>query len=203
MLLTTLFLLPLLAGASPFSRRACAIEYPSYIGWVDSENPDMVFFPLPNNAVTRVSKEPRTSPPGSRWVDTFIEFKVPQGSWGCQLELYFEKGFGMVWRDHPYGPVKADVWNVDGNVPLGPYNISLTWNSAPKPVNLFGTTGDIPLPAYPGGYSQDVKKVINSAGCKDKMTYRVKVPAEVVEGGVRVQQDNGHPFGGWRMLHNC
>ncbi|KAF2464408.1 uncharacterized protein BDR25DRAFT_307232 [Lindgomyces ingoldianus] len=202
MVFAPLFLLSLLATASPLDRRSCAIEVPSYIGWADSDMVDYNFFPKAGNTDILASKY--TGPQWTQWRDTLLEFNIPQGSWGCQLEMYFEKGFGLVFRDHPYGPVKTDVWNVDGNVPRNPFNYTLTWNTAPSTTSLFGTTGDIELPPQPTpGYSQDVKKVINSAPCKEKMTYRLRVPAEVTNGGVRMYQTNGHPFGGWRIVHNC
>ncbi|KAF2686622.1 hypothetical protein K458DRAFT_485838 [Lentithecium fluviatile CBS 122367] len=199
MLLSNLLVLfPLLASASPVAPRSCSIESPTFIGWIDSAQPDFNSNPLADNTLTLALKEP------NRLVDTLIEFTVPAGAWGCQLELYFQKGYGGLYGYG--GPIKADVWNVDKNVPLGPYNYSVNWNLAPKPTNLFGTTGTLVEPPRQG-YQEDVKRVINSAACKGKMTYRARVPEEVQpRGGVQFYQRSSSPysvFGGWRMVHNC
>ncbi|KAF2260867.1 hypothetical protein CC78DRAFT_547194 [Lojkania enalia] len=197
MLLFALPLLSFLVNASPLDRRACAVEIPTYIGWIDSSQPHFNSNPLANNTQTVVIKEP------GRMLDTLVEFTIPPGSWGCQLELFFQKGYWPL-ADWYGGPTRVNIWNVDQPIPWGPYNYSVTWDNAPKPVNLFGTSTELPLPPT-GGYTEDVKKIINSAACKEKMTYRVKVPEEVAKGGVQFWQLSGpvNPFGGWRMLHNC
>jgi len=193
MTLSTLLLLPLLAYATPLGRRACTVEVPTYIGWIDSASPDFNSNPLADNILTLATKEP------GRTVDTLVEFTIPQGSWGCQLELFFQQDYNSLF-DYG-GPTTVDVWNVNGPIPLGPNNYSVTWNLAPQTTNLFGTSGQIELPPR-YGYRQDVKKVINSASCQNKMTYRVKVPDNVARGGVQFYQ-RPSPFGGWRIVHNC
>ncbi|KAF2244055.1 hypothetical protein BU26DRAFT_92537 [Trematosphaeria pertusa] len=199
MLLSALLLLPLLGHAKPVEKRACAVEYPTYTTTISSLTPDFNSNPIGNNPASFAVKNQTFNA-----IDTIFQFNIPPGSWGCQLELFFDKDYYLVL---PYfnGPMKADVFNVEGSAPY-----TVTWNSAPRTGSLFGTTGELPRVPDPSasiGYKEPVKRVINSAACRNTMTYRMKVPAEVGVGGVQFYQYNpplyNPPFGGWRMVHNC
>ena len=192
--------LALLTQASPVERRACSVVAPSFVGTIDSLAPDFVSNPLGTNTQTLAFKDPNVVRPGTArglTIDTLIEFSnIPQGSWGCQLELFFQKDYWTLYN-YPPGPTNINIWNADKPVPFG-NNYSLTWNNAPKATSLFGNIGQIALPPF----QEDVKKVVNSGSCQSKLTFRVAVPAEIAQGGLQFYQ-NQSPAGGWRLTHNC
>lgn len=97
MLFHPLLVLPLLAQASPLQRRACAVEYPAFVSIVDSGNPNLVSNPIGNNPGSFATKDA-----SGRVQDTFIQFNVPANSYGCQLELFFDKGY--YWCAPPSAP---------------------------------------------------------------------------------------------------
>jgi hypothetical protein len=202
-----LSLLPLLAQSSPveLERRACSVAQPSFVGTIDSLDPNYNAAPGPGGSGTTLAfKDPnivRSNVTGKGLtMDTLLEFSnIPAGAYGCQLELFFARDYWTLY-DYPPGPRSIDIWNTDGPVPKSPTsgNYSLTWNTAPKKTSLFGTIGNIELPPF----SQDIKKVVNSAACKSKLTWRIAVPPQVVQGGLQFFQ-NQSPVGGWRLTYNC
>ena len=193
-------ILPFLAQGSPIEKRSCSVVYPSFVGTIDSLDPDFVSNPLGTNTMTLALKDPEIVRPGGKKgliMDTLVEFSnIPQGSYGCQLELFFQTGYWTVYN-YPPGPTNINIWNVDKAVPFG-NNYSLTWNNAPSKTSLFGNIGQVPLPPF----NQDVKKVVNSGACQSKMTFRIAVPPEISQGGVQFFQSQ-NPAGGWRLTHNC
>ncbi|KAF2678374.1 hypothetical protein K458DRAFT_435829 [Lentithecium fluviatile CBS 122367] len=205
MILSTILLLPLLTDASPLSPRACKTAYPTFTTTLDSTQPNQVSNPQGNNPASFGVHN------GTKAIDTIFQFNIPAGSYGCQLELFFDPGYYWI---YPYpvswAPHRADIHTL--TLPNStPLPATLTWNTAPAAGPLFGTTGELPkVPDNSAGigYKEAVKRVINSATCQSVMAYRLKTAPEVVVGGVQFYQytpDKGYaqPWGGWRMVYDC
>ncbi|KAH8693341.1 hypothetical protein GQ44DRAFT_159714 [Phaeosphaeriaceae sp. PMI808] len=187
-------LLAILTGTSitaptHLSPRQCAIEYPSYQGFIQKENPTVGA----NGPYFLVWKDP-TSPTGTI-IESLIQFSnIPSGAWGCQLELFFPKNYPQLLGMRG-GASKINVYETTGPIPNG-----ATWNTAPQTKFLFGNTPALPVNQL---VAEDVKIVINSAVCQPTMSYRITIAPESGAGGVEFWQDNTYPHVGFRMVHNC
>ncbi|KAF2675676.1 hypothetical protein K458DRAFT_397716 [Lentithecium fluviatile CBS 122367] len=180
----------------PISPRACAIEYPTYIAFLEKQDPNKVG----TNGTYFISwKDPSVVSgrpiPNGLDIDSFVQFSgIPSSAWGCQLEMFFPKGYwGLLGL--PGGKNKLNVFRVTDPIP--PH---VTWNTAPKGAYLFGSTQELPTDQV---LQQDTKIVINSVGCNPTMTFRVSIPEEVGRGGVEFWRDASFPGAGFRLTHNC
>ena len=176
--------------------RACAVERPSYISFIEKQDPNRSGI----NGTYFISwKDPsvvsgRPIPTGLD-IDAFVQFSnIPTNAWGCQLELFFPKGYWAL-LGLPGGINKLNIYRVWNPVPP-----NVNWNTAPSPAYLFGSTSQLPADQP---LSQDVKIVINSATCQPTMTFRVAIPSEVNRGGVEFWRDSIFPDAGFRLTHNC
>ena len=87
------------------------------------------------------------------------------------------------------------MYRVTDPVPAG-----VSWNTAPQPSYLFGTTPTLEMDQV---VKQDIKVVINSIDCEQTMSFRVKIADEVQSGGVEFWKDASFLGAGWRLTHNC
>lgn len=175
-----------IAAPAHLSPRQCAIEYPSYQGFIQKQNPTVGA----NGPYVLVWKYPTNN----TVIESLIQFSnIPSGAWGCQLELFFPKGYtellGM------YGGSSSLSVYKTGPIPNG-----ATWNTAPPAEFLFGTVPALPVNQ---AINEDTKIVINSAACQPIMSYRITAPPEASFGGVEFWQDSTYPHAGFRMVHNC
>lgn len=123
--------------------------------------------------------------------DMFIEFSVPAGSYGCQVETYFPAGYPIT----ASGRQDVYIYSTDRPVTRSPRGIDVSWAYCPAPVSQVGTTKFESNPTTP------TKKVINSFACQPKMTYRLSIGRDYMNAGsVSFAQGSG---GGLRMTYNC
>jgi len=194
MLLSSLLLpLSLLTGTSiaaptDLFPRQCIIEYPSYQGFIQKQNPTVGA----NGPYFLAWKD--TSANGAV-IDSLIQFSnISSGAWGCQLELFFTKNYPQLLGMNG-GVNKLYVYKTTGPIPNG-----ATWNTAPQAEFLVGNTPALQTNQL---LNEDKKIVINSAACQPTMSYRVTIAPESNAGGVEFWQDNTYPHAGFRMTHNC
>jgi len=188
-LLTTALLSSALpTGTSDLAPRACTTQYPTLIDYIYEISPDLVslpsnFFeiahaPVPDGAASRLCRR-----------DVVVQFDhIPPGSYGCQLEAYFPAG-GTVEQS---GASQVDVFTVDKHATSGD-----TWNTAPKPVSLFGTV------TSEAKADEVVKRVINSGVCDDTLTYRFTIASETEVGTVYFREGSGVGGQGLRLTYDC
>ncbi|KAI9875014.1 MAG: hypothetical protein M1830_009029, partial [Pleopsidium flavum] len=65
--------------------------------------------------------------------DCLVQFSIPEGSYGCQMELYFPAGFRSLTDDD--SDVQLNFWTIDGVI-----DVEDDWLKAPGRAMLFGTT---------------------------------------------------------------
>ena len=112
--------------------------------------------------------------------DCLVQFSVPDGSSGCQLEFDFPFGF----TGSSAGPL--DFWTADGNIVPGS-----CWNDAPSLGNLIGTVT----------LQHNVSKlVVNSCICQTVMNFRVCMASGAGSGNVSFTQLHSE---GLFMRHDC
>lgn len=121
--------------------------------------------------------------------DVFIEFDIPSGSYGCQLEVQFPADYPI----QASGQTQVYVYSTDENLPRYPRGIYVSWNRAPAPVSQVATVKFEDGPTY--------KKVLNSFVCKPRMTFRLSIAKDQTDAGsVAFAQTAGV---GLRMAYNC
>lgn len=124
--------------------------------------------------------------------DSFAEFKIPAGSYGCQLEAYFPANYPITSTGN------AQVYVYDTTGPLSISGIGkpdASWAYCPAAKTHVGT---ITFRSSPG---EATRTVINSFQCKNKLTYRLKIsPDSKVAGSVTFNQNAN---AGLRMVYNC
>lgn len=193
MLLSSLFSVLLLAAPSIalpswLAPRQCVTEYPSYQGYINKGYPDS---PSSNGPGFVVWKDNNGTE-----LQVLLQFaNIPANAWGCQLELFFPKGFPSLYPMYNERN-QLSVYRVNEIIKAG-----ASWNSAPKPAYLFGTTA-AGLPTNPP-VQNDIKMIVNSAQCAATMGFRISIPPETPRGGVQFWRDSPWNDVGFRMTHNC
>lgn len=174
-------------GTADVAPRACTTQYPSFISHIYEVAPDLT---NEHSNVVEVAYD-TVNGPGTRLYrrDLLVQFdNIPVNSYGCQLEAYFPAG-GFV---NQYGASQVNVFTVDKAATLGD-----SWNTAPKPVSLFGTV------TFEAKGSEAVTRVINSAVCSDTLTYRISIASETQVGEVYFPEGPDANGQGLRLTHNC
>ncbi|KAL4752218.1 hypothetical protein BDW72DRAFT_171889 [Aspergillus terricola var. indicus] len=166
-----------IASAVP-APSACTTIYPS-IARVDAAQPVESYLPG-----FRVSQEAN----GAKKQDTFIEFTVPQGVWGCTLSYSFPAGTPV----NTVGLAPVEVFSVAGPLSRSPRGIDISWDYCPAPISLVGSV------KFEFGASN---RVINSFACASTMTYRLSISnGYSSKTSVEFAQAPGV---GLRMSYNC
>ncbi|KAL2802362.1 hypothetical protein BJX63DRAFT_440979 [Aspergillus granulosus] len=169
-----------LASAVP-APSACTTVFPVYAR-VDEAQPVQSY--LPN---FRVSQEAG----GTKKQDTFIEFTVPPGSWGCTLSYYFPPGYPI----NTVGLAPVEFFSVAGPLSRSPRGIDISWAYCPAPISMVGTA------KFESSPSQGTSRVINSFACAGTMTYRLSISkGHSAKTSVGFAQSNS---AGLRMSYNC
>jgi hypothetical protein len=127
--------------------------------------------------------------------DQLVRFdSIPDGSYGCQLEVVFPAG-RLGKEIFLAGKTKVNVYTVDRDVTR-----TDTWQYSPQPVSLFGTLD------FDVDPNQPFKRVINSAVCKPSLSYRFSLESTTELGDVLyypLQEGPGKSGIGLRITHNC
>ncbi|KAG9228308.1 hypothetical protein BJ875DRAFT_250445 [Amylocarpus encephaloides] len=124
--------------------------------------------------------------------DAFVQFDIPAGSYGCQLEASFPASYPIT----SSGNTQVYVYSTDKALTYGkPNQLDASWAYCPAPVSHVGT---ISFKSETWGVT---RSVINSFQCKEKMTYRFKMSTDSeAAGSVQFEQNSG---AGLRMVYNC
>jgi hypothetical protein len=187
LLTLTLALLPTTILAAPTSapleeRATCTTIYPDYAR-VSHAQPVESY--LPGFTISQAAGATNKN-------DMFIEFTVPPGSYGCQLETYFPPGSGQITAS---GRQDIYIYSTDRALSRSPRGIDVSWAYCPAPVSQVGTTKFESNPTTP------TKKVISSFVCQPKMTYRLSIGRDFTDAGsVSFAQGT---TAGLRMTYNC
>lgn len=123
--------------------------------------------------------------------DVFIEYEIPPGSYGCQLEVQFPADFPI----HASGQAtQVYLYSTDENLPRSPSGgISVSWFKSPAPVSHVATV------KFEDGPTN--KKVLNSFVCKPRMTFRLSIAQDQkAAGSVAFEPTAGV---GLTMKYNC
>ena len=104
---------------------------------------------------------------GTQRNDMFVEFSIPAGSWGCSLSYSFPAGYDVDVTGSPAPWV--DVYAVQGPLSRSPHGVDISWGYCPEPLYLVGST------RFESSPTQTTTRVINSFGCADTMTYRLRI----------------------------
>lgn len=121
--------------------------------------------------------------------DVLIEFAVPAGSYGCQLEVQFPPSYPIQFS----GQTQVYVYSTDKNLPRSSQGIDVSWNNSPAAVSQIGTVNFEQNPT--------TKKVINSIVCKPKLTFRLSISRDQTSAGfVSFVQSAA---AGLRLTYNC
>ncbi|KAL4899923.1 hypothetical protein BDW74DRAFT_183243 [Aspergillus multicolor] len=157
---------------------ACTTIYPA-VARVDSTQPVASYLPG-----FKVSQEAN----GAKKQDTFIEFTVPQGVWGCTLSYSFPASTLV----NTVGLAPVEVFSVAGPLSRSPRGIDISWAYCPAPISLVGSV------KFESGAAN---RVINSFTCKPNMAYRLSISnGYSAETSVEFAQRAG---AGLRMTYNC
>lgn len=171
-------------AAAPLERRSCSTLTPA-IARVEESYPEASY--IPGFVMSKYAGNT-----GRR--DSFTEFTVPSGSYGCQLEAYFPAGTFI----GGYGSAqerRVDVFRVAGPLSRSPLGIDISWNHCPAPGALVGSVNFVASP------TQATHTVINSFACEPNMVFRFRINSESANGAeVNFAQGAGV---GVRMTHSC
>ncbi|KAF2118606.1 hypothetical protein BDV96DRAFT_643845 [Lophiotrema nucula] len=191
-LLPIFSLLLLLAAPSltltipPLFSRTCPTKYPTYQGNINKG--------LPEQASYNTDFFVNWKETNGTVLETLIQFRVPAGSWGCQLELFFPKGHPNLWGMND-GDWRLYVYRVNDEIKPG-----AAWNNAPKSAYQFGNSnGPLPINRV---VESDIRRIINSEECQPTMGFRVAIAPEAVRGGVQFLKDATWRNVRFRMTHN-
>jgi len=177
---TTILAAP--SSPPPAERATCTTIYPDYAR-VSQAQPVESY--LPGFTISQDNGATNKN-------DMFIEFAVPAGSYGCQLETYFPAGSGLISAS---GRQDIYIYGTDRALSRSPRGIDVSWAYSPAPVSQVGTTKFESNPTAP------TKKVISSFVCQPTMTYRLSVGRDWTDvGSVSFAQGNA---AGLRMTYNC
>lgn len=124
--------------------------------------------------------------------DSFAEFSIPAGSYGCQLEAYFPANYPIT----SSGNAQVYVYDTTGPLSIsGLGKPDASWGYSPAPKNHVGT---ITFRSSPG---EATRTVVNTFQCKDKLTYRFRLSSDSkVAGSVTFNQNAS---AGLRVVYNC
>jgi len=176
----------LLATASPtpteqnLVARACQTAWPAFAR-VEQANPNSKY--LPGFTIAQDAGP-------SNKQDVFIQFNIPSGAYGCQLQAYFPAGFSIT----SSGSSQVNTYSLASTIPVTPSGLDVSWNSAPASVSLVGTTTFSSSPVNP------TTPVINSFTCASVMAFRLSIASTSNAGSVSWAQ--GAP-NGLQMVYNC
>jgi len=170
-------------GTEPLAPRwPCVTEYPTYIGIVDSLNPNAAAV---NNLDNQGSGSLGPIAKSSSSVQSeLLQFtNIPGGSYGCQLEVSFPASYSIT----SIGNAQVSVYTVSPAfaVPGATYS-----NTAGESKTLFGTAT----------FNAGGKAVINSQTCSPTLQYRVEISQDSAGGSVSFVQSHS---AGFRLTHNC
>ena len=173
-----------LPTSQPINERAtCTTVYPSYAK-VSQQSPVESYLPR-----FGISQEAGATDK----IDMLIEFAVPAGAYGCQVETYFPAGYEI----NDWGRKDVYMYSVDKHLSYNPTTklSDASWNYSPKAVSQVGTT------KFESSKTAATRKVINSFACKEVMTYRLSIGGDFKEtGGVTFEQNEA---AGFRLKYNC
>lgn len=169
----------LAAPGAILSTRTCSTVYPE-VARVSQAQPDASF-------LTGFTISQDAGPTNKQ--DVFIEFAVPAGSYGCQLEVLFPNNYPI----QASGQTQVYVYSTKDNLPRSSRGIDVSWNTAPASVSQVGTVNFEQNPT--------TKKVINSFVCKTKLTFRLSISRDQTAAGLVafVQSQTA----GLRLTYNC
>lgn len=120
--------------------------------------------------------------------DVFIEFAIPAGSYGCQLEVQFPPNYPI----QASGQTQVYVYSTL-NLPRNQGNIDVSWDNAPPPISQVATVTFEQNPT--------TNKVLNSFVCEPKMTFRFSITRDSTAAGfVSFVQSAA---AGLKMSYNC
>lgn len=123
--------------------------------------------------------------------DMFVEFNIPAGSYGCQLEAYFPPNYPIT----ASGRQDVYVYSVNGPLSRSPRGIDVSWDYSPAPISHVGTIRFESNPTLP------TRKVIGSFTCQPTLTYRLSIGRDFTDQGyVSFAQSS---TAGLRMTYNC
>jgi len=180
-LLLLLFTAALHVNAAPWSNTShygnCSAEYPSLLVPISTTS---VTVPLGNTTQFIVQHNATNDVRG----DCLVQFSIPAGSYGCQLELFFSAGFQNLPNSDSDGQI--DFWTIDRVI-----NSEDDWSEAPGGATLFG------IAFLHEGAS---RVVINSCKCKSILSFRVSMTSNAGVGNVSFVQILK---GGLKMTHSC
>lgn len=185
--LLALSLLPAAIVAAPSSpplterQTSCTTIYPEYAR-VSEARPVESY--LPGFTISQDAGQTNRN-------DMFIEFNVPPGSYGCQLETYFPAGYPI----SASGRQDVYIYSTDRPLTRSPRGIDVSWAYSPAPVSQVGTT------RFESNPTTATSKVINSFACQPTMTYRLSIGRDFTDAG-SVSFNQG-PEAGLRMRFNC
>ncbi|KAL3459549.1 hypothetical protein BJX64DRAFT_301276 [Aspergillus heterothallicus] len=135
----------------------------------------------------RISQEAN----GAAKQDTFIEFTVPPGSWGCTLSYSFPPGYAI----DTEGLAPVEFFSVAGPLSRSPRGIDISWAYSPAPIAMVGSV------TFESSPTQGTTRVVNSFACAETMSYRLSISNGYAgKTGVGFVQSAS---AGLRLSYNC
>lgn len=181
LLISGIFASTILAAPSAIlSTRTCSTVYPEYarISQAQPNASKLLGFTISQDA----------GPTNKQ--DVLIEFAVPAGSYGCQLEVQFPPNYPI----QASGQTQVYFFSTDKNLPRDSQGgIDVSWNNAPAPVSQIGTNVFEQNPT--------LNKVINSVVCKPKLTFRLSISRDQTAAGLVSFVQSA--AAGLRLTYNC
>lgn len=179
-LISSIFASTILAAPSAIlSTRTCSTVYPE-VARVSEAQPDaskLSGFTISQD-VGATNKQ-----------DVLIEFTVPAGSYGCQLEVQFPANYPI----QTSGQTQVYVYSTDKNLPRSSQGIDVSWNNSPAEVSQVATVRFEENPT--------ANKVLNSFVCKPKLTFRLSISKDQTAAGfVSFVQSAA---AGLKLTYNC
>ncbi len=163
--------------ALPQGSPTCQTVYPTIVARISQAQPSASL--LPGFTISQEAD-------ASNKQDVLVEFDIPAGSYGCQLEAFFPAGYSI----QSSGETLVYVYSTDKNP-----SRDVTWATAPAPVSQVGTIEFASDPSKP------TTEVINSFVCQPETTYRLSIGRDfTAAGSVSFAQTVG---AGLRITHNC
>ena len=169
----------LAAPGAILSTRTCSTAYPE-VARVSEAQPEASFltgFTISQDAGA-TNKQ-----------DVFIEFQVPAGSYGCQLEVQFPNNYPI----QASGQTQVYVYSTKENLPRSSQGIDVSWDNAPAPVSQVATVKFEQNPT--------TKKVLNSFVCQTKLTFRLSITRDQTAAGLVSFVQSA--AAGLRLTYNC
>ncbi len=163
--------------------RCGTTDYAVTIQPIDSALPDTSF--PPTNYFNLLQSGGSATTSGGRNMDALVAINgIPNGAYGCQLQVSFPAGYPVIGQ----GSTQVNVFTLQA-----PFNSATTWNTTPAVASLWGTAT----------FTSGGTAIINSETCAPNLYFAFEIADDTADGSVAFTQLGLPNPAGIQLTYNC